>query len=593
RTMIIAFVIDTSPSMKEHVAAEGHKSTSMTRLDLAKMATEEIVKGLKKRIQEHNGILQQASPKMKESLCNIGLGFCPKDDLLLLSTGRQHNGATAACGAGGRLLVGFGDPDETNSALPENTHQPDSFQRELKQLKATEWKQQQGAKQPFPEDGGGANGLNMALSVGMQMLSRYRLRFKETENFAMGRLPSPAILSPSGGGAAIHALQPACLILITDGECLRASPDQGGGSLELNPSSILRDFYQEPFRWDQRVFCLGVGGKEIHPHVRAMCEMTGGFSAHYLTQSSLSKCADKLVKLISPPKPRDLPLVDPVSFPLPTAVASVKGASGTFANGGPIVTFQSFEPDEDTGKSPKSRAMLLYVPQYFGGSQEKSTDSSNDIAVFQPPVWCIPESFFPSKKLETLPARSAQPNLLFSRYPSRLGSRCFEASTVMKMLHKLDQIAVATQKLVMPSATTSNQQSRFLKRDVYICEWISVDDKSTKAPVNPEGMEYFPVMVSGAGRPTLSSGEVSYLSIGVLHVPQRTSSLSSSLAAGVRVSTLTMLPPEPHVLLPLLIRAAEAEHRAIKKVAASLGENSSGIPQKQATSASRGVHLDE
>ena len=204
--------------------------------------------------------------------------------------------------------------------------------------------------------------------------------------------------------------------------------------------------------------------------------------------------------------------------------------------------FQSLEPDESTGKSPKNRAMLLYVPQNVEGGQEKSIDGTNDAAVFQHPVWCIPESFFPSKKLDTLPARSAQPNLLFSRYPSRLGSRCFEASAVMKMLHKIDQITLATQKLIMPNATSSIQQSRFLKRDVYICEWLSVDDKTAKAPVNPEGMEFFPVMVTGAGRPALSSGETSYLSIGVLHVPQGTSSLSSSLASGVRIATLTMLP---------------------------------------------------
>jgi hypothetical protein len=608
--MIVAFVIDTSPSMGKHVVAEGHASNSMTRLDLAKMATEEIVKGLKRRIIEHNGILQQASPRMKESLCNIGLGFVPRDDLLLLSTGRQHTSqlVTADCGAGGRLLVGFGDPasNETGNNpmmdLHSQGHHPDSFQRELKQLKATAWapppsEAQQGQQPiPFPEDGGGANGLNQALSAGMQMLMRYRLRFKETENFAMGRLPSPAIMSPSGGGTAIHALQPACLILITDGECLNAPPEEGGGSLTLSTSQVLRDFYQEPFRWDQRVFCLSVGGQEgsINPQLRALVEVTGGFHTT-LTQSSLSKCSDRLVKLIAPPKPKNLPLVDPLSFP-PPPVTAIKGANGTFTNGGPIVTFQAFEPDENTGKNPpKNRAMLLYIPQNVGDNQshDKSTDAAiNDSNVFQPPVWCIPESFFPSKKLDTLPPRSAQPNLLFSRYPSRLGSRCFEASAVVKMLHKLDQVTLAIHKLIMQSAAPSSHQSRLLKRDTYICEWLSLDDKTAKVTVNPEGMEYFPVLVAGAGRPTLSSGDASYLSIGVLHVPHGTSSLSSSLTAGVRVSTLTLLPPEPHVLLPLLIRAAEAEHRVLKKIAASL-ESSTGIPQKQASTASRSVQLDE
>ncbi|KAL3922718.1 MAG: hypothetical protein SGILL_002056 [Bacillariaceae sp.] len=597
--------------MGKLVASEGSSaaSSSMTRLDLAKMVTEEIVKGVKKRIQEHNSILQQASPKMKESLCNLGLGFVPKDDFLLLSTGRQHisQPATAACGAGGRFLVGFGDPAANegagnNPAMdPHHSHPPDSFQRELKQLKATDWKplskqQQQQGQKPinFPEDGGGATGLNAALSVGMQILSRYRLRFKETENFAMGRLPSPAILSPSGGGTAMHALQPACLILITDGECLKAPPAEGGGSLKLSSSALLREFYQEPFRWDQRVFCLGVGGRDgsIHQQLRALCDVTGGFHGT-LKQSSLSQCSDRILKLIAPPRPRDLPVADPMTFPPPPTAATLKGANGTFPNGGPIVTFQSFEPDTNTGQQPpKNRAMLLYVPQNIGGKPPGTDFTITDTEVYQPPVWCIPESFFPSRKLDTLPPRSAQPNLFFSRYPSRLGSRCFEASAVMKLLHKLDQVTLATQKLIMPTATPAKQQSKFLKRDVYICEWIAVDEKAATAPASSEGMEYFPVLVTGAGRPTLSSGEASLLSIGILHIPPGSSSLSSSLSGGVRVSTLTIMPPEPHVLLPLLIRAAEAEYRALKKTAASL-EISTGIPQKQAVTVSRSVQLDE
>lgn len=53
------------------------------------------------------------------------------------------------------------------------------------------------------------------------------------------------------------------------------------------------------------------------------------------------------------------------------------------------------------------------------------------------------------------------------------------------------------------------------------------------------------------------------LNIGVLHVPQKSTSLGIT-SSGV-YSTLTLLPPEPHILLPLLIRAAEAEHKLVKK----------------------------
>ena len=48
----------------------------------------------------------------------------------------------------------------------------------------------------------------------------------------MGRLPNPAMIT-QGGAFAAHALQPACLILLTDGACLRKSPAEGGGALQL------------------------------------------------------------------------------------------------------------------------------------------------------------------------------------------------------------------------------------------------------------------------------------------------------------------------------------------------------------------------
>ncbi|KAG7356165.1 hypothetical protein IV203_000851 [Nitzschia inconspicua] len=589
--MIVVFVIDTSPSMSKHVGGTGKSSPSgMTRLDLAKMVTEEIVRGLKKRIHEHNTKLQQAAPKIQESMCNIGLGYAPRDELLLLSTGRQHasHAAAASCGAGGRLLVGFGDhvADESSSggnnldqqAFSNPNHGVDSFQRELKQLTATDWKLpadqqlQPGMKPtPFPEDGGGAMGLSVAISSGMMLMSRYRLRFRVTENFGLGRLPSTAILNPSGGGTAVHALQPACLILITDGECLRSSPAEGGGPLKLQSSSILREFYQEPFRWDQRIFALGVGDKDggtstqyLHPQLRTLCEVTGG-SHMMLTHSTLSQCSDILVKLLAPPRPHNLPLVDPIDFPI-TPTALVKGANGTFVNGGPVCAFQAFESDDETGKPPtKNRAMLLVV-------------HSRDI--------------FPIDKAGDDASKTSRAQLAIFQISFSPRIQMFEAHAVMKLLQKLDQITLASRKLSIPNASAFNQQSRFLKRDVYICEWISVEGKGATGPVNPPGMEYFPVLVTGAGRPNLSSGELSFLSIGILHVPAGTTSLTSSLSSGVRISTLTLLPPEPHILIPILIRAAEAEHRALKK-AATGSTTMPCLSQKQALSISRNVQLDE
>jgi hypothetical protein len=671
--MIVVFVIDTSPSMGKPLgdansspsspsgstssSSSSSSSRGMSRLDLSKMAVEEIVRGLKKRMHEHNSQLQQAHPHLQEAMRNVGLGFAPRDEFLLLSTGRQYmqQPGTEACGAGGRLLVGFGgdhldstilsgSDNNSNGSVdqqqqhqqhhtpgPSSHHGVDGFQRELKRLKVTEWdptpsssssstpsSPQSGilpvSKQrpPFPEDGGGAVGLNAALSAGLQMLSRYRLRFKATENFAMGRLPTAAILNPSGGGPAIQALQPACLVLITDGACLRSPPSEGGGSLKLQSSSLLREFYQEPFRWDQRIFCLGVGARDgtpstqfFHPHLRALCDVTGG--SHMMLRSSggsLSQFADLLVKLMCPPRPRDLPLLDPIQIPTQQNPLLV-GSSGTFVNAGPVCTFQALEPDMDSGQPPpKHRALILFAPHSSAGGSGLSS-ALDDPGVFQSPVWCLPETFFPSKKLDTLPPRPAQPNLLFSRYPARLGSKCFEASSVMKSLHRLDQLILANRNFVsQPASVASQNQARLLKRDVYICEWISVEGKGGKGPTSPQGMGYFPVLVAGSGRPTLSDGDGNFLSIGILHIPQSTSTLSSSLSSGVRLSTLTLLPPEPHVLLPLLLRAADAEHRALKKLAGSADGKDPGtvlpgsagtgtLSLKQAAAVSRNTHLDE
>ena len=47
------------------------------------------------------------------------------------------------------------------------------------------------------------------------------------------------------------------------------------------------------------------------------------------------------------------------------------------------------------------------------------------------------------------------------------------------------------------------------------------------------------------------------INIGILHIPNKAP------------ATLTLLPPEPHILIPLLLKAAEVEHRQLKKAAVS------------------------
>lgn len=584
----------------------------MSRLDLAKMAVEDIVRGLNKRVTEHNVYLQQ-NPALHQSLLNMGLGFSPKDEFLLLSTGRQHvqQPATAACGAGGRLLVGYGDhaheqalDQSTDQALPKNSN-VDSFQRQLKRLQATDWEPGRlGPKKkhlPFPEEGGGIVGLNTALSVGLQLLSRYRLNYRSTENFGMGRLPSPAVLNPSGGPA-MHALQPASLIVITDGSCLRSSPNEGGGPLKLQFGNMpLREFYQEPFRWDQRIFCLGVGAKEgtsssqfLHPHLRALCEVTGGSHSMLRSSTTLAQSTELLLQQIAPPRPRDLPMPDPLR--LHAKHSPLVGATGTFVSGGPVCCFQALETDIDTGQAAtKHRALLLYCPHEYARQKNPTATTNEAQESFSPPTWCIPESFFPSKKLDSLPPRSSQPHLLFSRFPMRLGSKSFDPAAIVKSLARLDQLVLSNRKHQAQVPGQSSQGIKLLSRDVYVCEWISTDAKPARGPDRSMNIEYFPVMVIGAARQALSDGDLNYLNIGILHVPSNTSTFGSTIMSGTRVSTLTLLPPEPHLLLPLLIRAAEAEHRAIKKLALGDGNTTATNPAmlKKLMIASRNVQLDD
>jgi hypothetical protein len=126
---------------------------------------------------------------------------------------------------------------------------------------------------------------------------------------------------------------------------------------------------------------------------------------------------------------------------------------------------------------------------------------------------------------------------------------------------------------------------------------LSEDGKSISLPKSQRPMEYFPVCVQGAGRP-LSEGDEHYLNIGILNVPL-VCQTNIKLVAQSKVCTLTLLPPEPQILLPLLIRAAEAEHRIVRKapevkdVPGKSGATA-GLIQKQASgSGPKPVPLDD
>ena len=312
--MIVVFVVDTSPSMAKpsitnatttsnSTTATNNNGTTLSsakgisRLDVAKMSIESLARSMDKRIMEHNRSVLVALSSQNNKMMQDVVGRLENfDDFLLLSTSLQPDAlqesspsvesivaaaeSHAACGAGGRLLVGSVDSLEDNggsvpSSLMDGNnpngvmlpHPPDrhDFERELKRLGAatvpkTNRDNQQQNKTPFPEWAGGATGLNAALSHGLGLLSRYRLtRGRFVEHFGMGRLPwfehqmtkltkSKAALEDASkaGGRNESPLQPACLVLLTDGECLRLPPQLGGGQLKMQFGKMpLREFYRE------------------------------------------------------------------------------------------------------------------------------------------------------------------------------------------------------------------------------------------------------------------------------------------------------------------------------------------------------------
>jgi hypothetical protein len=141
--MIVVFVIDTSPSMGRPLAATASASTSaaeaasdgdgmtlpssgrsMTRLDVAKMAVEDLSRRLRKGVTDHQRLVTNPSNEIEaavaKSLSNLGQG-ATRDVHLLLTTSRQYPDTTS-CAAGGRLLVGFGVDD-----IPVMVRRPASF----------------------------------------------------------------------------------------------------------------------------------------------------------------------------------------------------------------------------------------------------------------------------------------------------------------------------------------------------------------------------------------------------------------------------------------------------------------------------------
>ena len=329
------------------------------------------------------------------------------------------------------------------------------------------------------------------------------------------------------------------------------------------------------FRWDQRIFCLGVGpnANQLHPSLRAFCDVTGGCHSPIRSVSDISQVTNLMSKLLAPRLPSSWPLQNPLRLPhvQPTSKEDDIDVDGeVFMNSGPVCAFQVTERNSSGQMGTMHRALLLHAPSWHNDAVKPQTNHTP-----LPPIWCIPESFFPSKKLDSLPPRKAQPLLNYTRFYQAVDTCTFDPLKVMQMLHRLDHFIVSNRSLSHGSQQATN---KLLQRDVYVCHWLSKDGSVTSrnGPSSQRGAEHFPLFVPNAGRKSLSDENV--LSIGILHVPD------DSKVPG----TLTLLPPDPHILIPLLLRAAEVEHRQLKKAVAT----TDGEPGKLLNT-SKGLLMDE
>jgi hypothetical protein len=144
-------------------------------------------------------------------------------------------------------------------------------------------------------------------------------------------------------------------------------------------------------------------------------------------------------------------------------------------------------------------------------------------------------------------------------------------------LVKLDQLHLQHKATVGPLSTSGGIHRGLLHRDVYICEWLSSEGSHPPEVSFNLTNDFAPVLVRGAGRPLGDDGNSPrFLNIGILHVPPDVSTLAAG-ANNRRLATLTLLPPEPHILLPLLLRLAEAEVRAVKRLEAKLQLEASSL----------------
>lgn len=295
------------------------------------------------------------------------------------------------------MLLTLEDPPSNIKAGWKESHA--TFTAELKNLKAN-----------------GLTSMGNALKSCFDLLNVNRMQ-SGIDTYGQGRCP--------------HYLEPAVIITLTDGGKLTGySGVQPELNIPMNTSCVPgHELTKEPFRWDQRIFGLVlrlsgsvpidlssntyIPSAENHP-IDIMCEVTGGRSYAVYNQKMLNAAIESLVSKVQNGVVIQFEKIGPDPPPLQTDGIKFENDSmkENRSLNGQIIKME--EEPKVTPAPPPSQLpgntswhnlrRLILVPR----SAQKGYSVGH---------WPIPESFWPDNTNQTLPPRSAHPNVQFSCNP--------------------------------------------------------------------------------------------------------------------------------------------------------------------------------
>uniref|UniRef100_T1HK58 VWFA domain-containing protein n=1 Tax=Rhodnius prolixus TaxID=13249 RepID=T1HK58_RHOPR len=236
-----------------------------------------------------------------------------------------------------------------------------------------------------------------------------------------------------GLGRCPFYLEPSVIVVITDGGKLsNTSGVQDEFVLPMHSPIPGCELTREPFRWDQRLFSLvlrlsgtpaverdvGLVPSDSSP-IDAMCEVTGGRSYSVTSHRMLMQCIDSLVQKVQSGVVINFEKIGPD----PPPINGEDGPEGETGSEDARHTNQSslLSPSNTAWQTCRK---LIYVPR----SAQKG---------FPVGFWPIPESFWPDLTANTLPPRSAHPNVKFtctSQEPMVIENLPFDKSKIKNPL---------------------------------------------------------------------------------------------------------------------------------------------------------------